>query len=82
MIHQGKYRFNQAGQLVDHTGKVLTSPEKGGTWREAKKVLNELRNKKPDFFSPPSTPSGPLMFEFQKDWVNPGWTPTYDDNCT
>ena len=49
-IHKDKYRFNTRGQLVDHNGRPLTKPEKGGTWKQAKKALKFLRSKKPGFF--------------------------------
>lgn len=45
LIHYGKYRFNQLGQLVEHSGKIIGDP-KGN----ALKTLNYLRNVKPDFF--------------------------------
>ncbi|MCP4344090.1 MAG: RHS repeat-associated core domain-containing protein, partial [Desulfobacterales bacterium] len=49
-IHYGKYRFNDSGQLVDHGGRVLSKPEKGGTWKEAKKALKWLMGKHSNFF--------------------------------
>ncbi len=39
------YRFNQAGQLAKHTDEVIGDPT-----GEAKKVLEWLMKKKPDFF--------------------------------
>jgi RHS repeat-associated protein len=49
LIHYGKFRFNQLGQLVEHTGKVI-----GGAKGEALKALKYLRNVKPDFFRTPT----------------------------
>ena len=58
-IHQGKYRFDSKGNLVDHLGRKLKTPEKGGNWRDAKNTLKFLKGKKPDFFR-----IGPLMLIF------------------
>lgn len=44
-IHYGKYRFNQAGKLVEHTGKII-----GEAKGDALKALKHLINVKPEFF--------------------------------
>jgi len=45
LIHYGKYRFNQAGELVEHCGKVINDVPK-----DAEKTLDWLKKTKPDFF--------------------------------
>ncbi len=45
LIHYGKYRFNQLGQLVEHSGKVI-----GEACGKAAKALKYLKNVKPDYF--------------------------------
>lgn len=45
LIHYGKYRFNQLGQLVEHGGKVI-----GKACGKAAKALKYLKNVKPGFF--------------------------------
>jgi hypothetical protein len=45
LIHYGKYRFNQLGQLVKHTGQIIEK-----TPGKALKALKYLKNVKPDFF--------------------------------
>ncbi|MBU1640975.1 MAG: RHS repeat-associated core domain-containing protein [Proteobacteria bacterium] len=50
LIHKGKYRFDSDGDLVDHSGRKLKNPEKGGTWKDAKDALKWLKGKKPTFF--------------------------------
>ena len=44
-IHYGKFRFNSAGELVEHTGKVIKD-----ITCEAAKALEWLKKVKPDFF--------------------------------
>ncbi len=45
LIHYGKYRFNRAGELVEHTGRVIKDIP-----CDAAKALEWLKNVKPDFF--------------------------------
>jgi hypothetical protein len=57
LIHYAKYRFNKAGELVEHCGKVIKNIPKG-----AKDALEYLKNVKPNFFRS----AAPLfIFEFQ-----------------
>lgn len=48
LLHYGKYRFNQYGELVEHTGKVI-----GEATGAALRALKYLKNVKPDFFKAP-----------------------------
>ncbi|MFA5354797.1 MAG: RHS repeat-associated core domain-containing protein, partial [Thermodesulfovibrionales bacterium] len=45
VIHYDKYRFNREGELVEHCGKKIKDVP-----REARRMLDWLRNVKPDFF--------------------------------
>lgn len=51
LIHYGKFRFNRAGELVEHSGRVIKDVP-----CEAAKALEWLRKVKPDFFR-----TGPLL---------------------
>ena len=50
LIHNGKYRFDQKGKLVDHVGRELSKPQRGGNWKDANKALIFLKGKYPNFF--------------------------------
>jgi hypothetical protein len=62
---------DKLGDLVDHAGRKLADPEKGGSWKEAKKVLDWLKNKKGGFFS--SSVPIPFMFEWQEQLIDYPW---------
>lgn len=61
LIHYGKYRFNQLGQLVKHTGEII-----GEATGKAKRALEFLKTKKPDFFL-----RGPLILFINPCVVDP-----------
>jgi RHS repeat-associated protein len=57
LIHSGQYRFNEAGELVDHVGRqIKPDPCKGQSEKGMKSLLKWLRGNKPDFFR-----FGPLL---------------------
>jgi hypothetical protein len=57
LIHSGQYRFNEAGELVDHVGRqIKPDPCKGQSEKWMKSLLKWLRGNKPDFFR-----FGPLL---------------------
>ncbi len=62
LIHYGKFRFNSAGELVEHTGRVIKDIP-----CEAAKALEWLKKVKPDFFR-----AGPvfLLLPGQKEMLD------------
>jgi len=78
-IHQGKYRFNDKGKLVDHSGRELSKPEKGGNWKDAQKMLDFLKGKKPGFFVEGVMPL--IIFPWQIECIENPAKCRPDRNC-